>query len=77
MAVTIRVFGTTATIEDYQWTSPDRSVARLLTAATLLPQGESGAMPYADLAAAERAVKVFGGRIVRIDPIDAPPGRLY
>ena len=76
MSATIRLGGTEAVISNYTWTG-EHAVFVQLRNAMLDPHGPSGADPNPDLHAAQAAVEVLGGKVVRFDPTDYEEGVVY
>jgi hypothetical protein len=77
MAVIVRLAsGTTAIIDGYYWTARDPTVAALLNA-MLEAAGPSGADPDPDRTAAQRAIAVLGGEILRADDAPFEDGVIY
>jgi hypothetical protein len=76
MAVTVKIGGSMATIQDYHWTSDDETLAALLNA-RLDPRGPSGADPDPDYNAAMDAITRYSGEIVHADRAESPEGLIY
>ena len=76
MAATIKIGLFTATIEKYNWTSENESLAELLN--SMLPiYGPSGSDPNPDHTAAVEAVNLLGGEVVSFDQLPYVDGRIY
>jgi len=75
--VKIKIGDVEATIENYEWSSKDKRLEKMLNA-RLDPDGPSGADPYPDLTAAQEAVDSLGGEIVKYDkPPDYPEDMVF
>ncbi len=77
MAVVIEIGGALATVDEYQWSSDDRTIERLLNRRRQ-EFGPSGSDPDPDRTLAFEAVRSLGAVIVRDDnkPV-AKEGRVY
>lgn len=76
MSATIQTHNVTATITDQVWECSDKQLQAYLE--TTLPiGGYGGEIPNPDLAAAEHAAKLLGGRVVSSDESESEPGRVY
>lgn len=71
MAVTIQVGRQFAAIDNYQWESSNKVLEKALNS-LLNKNGPSPSDPYPDHTAAINAVKVIGGKIVKVDPMRIP-----
>jgi len=75
--VKIKIGDTEAAIKNYEWSSKDKKLAKMLNA-MLDPLGPSGADPYPDLTAARQAVERLGGEVVEYDkPTDYPKDTVF
>lgn len=76
MSATIEVRGIKATVTDLVWSSSDKQLQAYLE--TTLPiGGYGGEVPNPDLAAAEHAAKLLGGKVISSDESESEPGRIY
>lgn len=64
--VKVEIAGITATIENYEWKSDNKSLEGALNS-MLDPYGPSGSDPYPDLTAATEAMERLGGEVVEYD----------
>jgi len=76
MSARIEVKGVTATVTDLVWQCTDDLLLGYLE--TTLPVGGfGGEVPNPDLAAAERAAKMLGGKVIASDPTEDEEGVVY
>ena len=76
MSVIVKVFGVSATIDGYHWTSEFEELANMLNA-MLDPDGPSGADPFPDHTAATDAVEKLDGKIISFDEPSFDPDVIY
>ena len=76
MPATVMIDGKEAMIKDYVWVSGDKELINMLN--EILPLGgPSGADPNPDGTAAQEAVKVLGGKVLKIVPVEFDPEVIY
>lgn len=76
MSARIEVKGVPATVTDLVWQCTDDNLLGYLE--TTLPVGGfGGEVPNPDLAAAERAAKMLGGKVIASDPTEDEDGAVY
>lgn len=76
MSVTVKIAGSTATISEYEWSSDNDDLQRVLEA-MLDPLGAITSDPDPDYSAAEAAVSLLGGQIINRDETESEAGVIY
>ena len=75
--IEIVVFGIKATLEDGKWICENKDLEKEFSRIEVEKKTFSYE-PNPELALAEEVVKIFGGKITKIDqPDDDPPGTIY
>lgn len=65
--IIIQLLNTQARVQGEKWTSPNRSLEKLLNAMAAVADVYTSD-PYPDLTLAQQAVEKFGGEIIKQDP---------
>lgn len=75
--IIIQLLKTQARVENQKWSSPNRSLEKLLNAMVGTSEVYTSD-PYPDLTLAEQAIKKLGGEIIKQDPKpEAPEGMIF
>lgn len=64
--------GSVAVIQEYQWASMNKQLEKALNL-MLDPDGPGGEVPYPDLQAAQAAVEMYRGKIIKQELREYPP----
>lgn len=76
MSATVIITGNKATCRNYRWVSRNKDLQGKLND-LLDPLGPSGADPNPDLHAAQKAIKILGGKIIEYDETEWEEGVIY